>query len=112
MDEALFRATIESGVAAVRAAGVPLVLIDPQFTLKNPDAARYERFVRIVHDVGAADRVPVLGRYAMMKRWGAKNAAAIASLLSGDGFHMNDLGYRCLAHSLAEAIEDAAGAKL
>jgi lysophospholipase L1-like esterase len=48
----------------------------------------------------------------MMKRWGAKSAAAIGLLLSRDGLHMSDLGYRCLAHALAEAIEGAAAAKL
>lgn len=112
VDETRFRATVESGIAAVRAAGVPLVLIDPQFTLKSPDLARYERFVRIVHDVGAEDRVPVLGRYAMMKRWSANSAAALAAFVSRDGFHMSDLGYRCLAHSLAQAIEHASDARL
>ena len=112
VDEALFRATLRAGVAAVRAAGIPLVLVDPQFTLKSPDAARYERFVKMVDDIGAADHVPVLSRYAMMKRWGAKGAAAVGSLLSRDGLHMNDLGYRCLAHALADVIEGAAGAKL
>jgi acyl-CoA thioesterase I len=112
VDEALFRATLRAGVAAVRAAGVPLVLVDPQFTLKSPDAARYERFVKMVDDIGAADRVPVLSRYAMMKRWGAKSAAAFGSLLSRDGLHMSDLGYRCLAHALADVIEGASGAKL
>ncbi len=109
VDEALFRATVESGVAAARTAGVPLLLIDPQFTQKGPDEARYERFVKIVDNIGARDHVPVLSRYAMMKRRGTKDAQA---LLAGDGLHMNDLGYRCLAHAIAEAIEKAAGAKL
>jgi acyl-CoA thioesterase I len=112
IDEALFRATVERGVAAARAAGVPLVLIGPQFTLKSPDPARYERYVDIVDAVGAKDRVPVLSRYAMMKSWGAKGAKALGSLLSRDGLHMSDLGYRCLAHALAEAIEGATEAKL
>jgi acyl-CoA thioesterase-1 len=112
VDEALFRATVKAGVAAARAAAIPLVLVDPQFTLRSPDTARYERFVKMVDDIGAADRVPVLSRYAMMKRWGAKSAAALGSLLSHDGLHMSDLGYRCLAHALADAIEGAAGAKL
>ncbi len=112
VDEALFRATVESGVAAARAAGVPLVLVDPQFTLTSPDTARYERFVAIVDNVGAEHRVPVLSRYTMMKRWVAKNGKALGSLLSRDGLHMNDLGYHCLAHALAEGIEDAAAAKL
>lgn len=105
VDEALFRATVESGVAAARAAGVPLLLVDPQFASKVPDIARYERFVGIVDRTGERLRVPVVSRYAMMKQRG-KNALA---LLSGDGLHMNDLGYRCLAHAIAEEIEGAAG---
>ena len=109
VDEAAFRATVESGVAASRAAGVALLLIDPQFTPIAVDKPRYERYVAIVDEVGARDHVPVLSRYATMKRRGAKNALA---LLSGDGLHMNDLGYRCIAHALAEAIGGAAGAKL
>jgi len=112
VNEALFRATLNAGVAAVRAAGVPLVLVDPQFTLKTTDPARYERFVRMVDDIGAADHVPVLSRYAMMKRFAVNSAASIGPLLSRDGLHMNDLGYRCLAHALAEGIEGAAAAKL
>jgi acyl-CoA thioesterase I len=112
VDEALFRATVKAGIAAARAAGIPLVLVDPQFTLRTPDPARYERFVKMVDDIGTADRVPVLSRYAMMKRFAAKSAATIGTLLSRDGLHMNDLGYRCLAHALAEAIEGAAAAKL
>jgi lysophospholipase L1-like esterase len=112
VDEVLFRATVKAGVVAARAAGIPLVLVDPQFTLKTPDPARYERFVKMVDDIGAADRVPVLSRYAMMKSFATKSTATIGSLLSRDGLHMNDLGYRCLAHALAEAIEGAAAAKL
>ncbi len=107
VDEALFRATVESGIAAVRAAGVPVLLIDPQFAAKISDVARYERFVAIVDEIGQKQRVPVVSRYAMMKQRGAKKAMA---LLSGDGLHMNDLGYRCLAHAVAEQIESAAGA--
>ena len=93
-------------------AGVPLLLVGPQFTEKCPDAARYERFVKIIDDIGARDRVPVLDRYAIMKRWRADHANTLGALLSQDGLHMSDLGYRCLAHILAETIESAAGAKL
>ena len=54
----------------------------------------------------------MLSRYAMMKSLGAKGAKTLGSLLSRDGLHMSDLGYRCLAHALATAIEGAAEAKL
>jgi len=112
VDETVFRATLRAGIAAARAAGTPLVLVDPQFTFNNPDPERYERFVRMVDDIGMADRVPVLSRYTMMKSFAAKGATTIATLLSHDGLHMNDLGYRCLAHALADAIEGATAAKL
>ncbi len=112
VDEALFRATVQAGIAAARAAGIPLMLIGPQFTLKSPDPVRYERFVKMIDDIGAADHVPVLSRYTLMKRWRAQGAKAAGLLLSGDGLHMSDLGYRCLAHALAEAIESGAEAKL
>ncbi len=107
VDEALFRAAVESGVTAARAAGVPLMLIDPQFVARIPDSARYERFVAIVDEIGARLKVPVVSRYAMMKQRGSRAALA---LLSGDGLHMNDLGYRCLAHAVAEEIESATSA--
>jgi acyl-CoA thioesterase I len=109
VDETVFRATVEKGVAAARAASVPLLLMDQQFTPMSPDEARYERFVAIVHDIGARQRVPVLSRFAMMKRFGAKSALA---LLSRDGLHMNDMGYQCVAHALAEAIESASSGSL
>ena len=66
----------------------------------------------MVDDIGAADHVPVLSRYALMKSWSVKSAKALSLLLSGDGLHMSDLGYRCLAHALAEALEGATEAKL
>jgi acyl-CoA thioesterase I len=112
VDEKLFRATVQSGIAAAQAAGVPMMLIGPQFTLKTPDPVRYERFVKLVDDIGAADHVPVLSRYALMKSWSIKSAKALSLFLSGDGLHMSDLGYRCLAHALAEALEGATEAKL
>jgi acyl-CoA thioesterase-1 len=112
VDETVFRATVKAGIAAARAAGIPLVLVDPQFTFKTPDPERYERFVKMVDDIGTTDRVPVLSRYTMMKQFAAKGASTIATLLSHDGLHMNDLGYRCLAHALADAIEGVTAAKL
>jgi acyl-CoA thioesterase I len=112
VDETVFRATVQAGIVAAHAAGVPMMLIGPQFTLKSPDPVRYERFVKMVDEIGATDHVPVLSHYALMKSWSSKGARALSLLLSGDGLHMSDLGYRCLAHALAEAIEGGAEAKL
>jgi acyl-CoA thioesterase I len=109
VNESAFRATVEAGIAAAEAAGVPILLMDPQYTTRSANDARYRKFVEIIDQIGDARRVPVFSRFAMMMQSGAKNTLA---LLSGDGLHMNDRGYRCVAHALAVAIESATGEKL
>ena len=60
-----------------------------------------ERFVRIVHDVGAEYHDPVFPRYALMKAWGTASPSLLRDMLWKDGFHMSDRGYGCLAQDLA-----------
>ena len=109
VDVGAFRATVEKGIAAAKAAGVPIVLVDPQYTTIRTDDVRYEKYVAIIDQIGDDRHIPVFSRFAMMLRAGAQHAVA---WLSGDGLHMNDHGYKCLAHALAVAIESAAGEKL
>jgi acyl-CoA thioesterase-1 len=101
LDPQAFRANLTAGIAAARARGVPIVLVDPQFYFGIKDLARYEQFTAIVGEVGAADRVPVFSRFAMMKAWAAKSAATLRAALAPDGFHMGDEGYACFARALA-----------
>jgi lysophospholipase L1-like esterase len=96
-----FRADLTAGIAAAKARGVPIVLVDPQFYFGIKDLARYEQFTAIVAEVGAAERTPVFSRFAMMKAWAANSAATLRAALSPDGFHMGDEGYACFARALA-----------
>jgi len=64
-----FRKLTLRGIAAVRAAGDDLILLDPQYFPGIRDLARYERFVAVVREVGENEHVPVFERYAMMKGW-------------------------------------------
>lgn len=107
VDETKFRATLENGVVAARAAGIPLILVDPQYSPRLATPPRYERFVHIIDDVAERDHVPLFSRYSMMKAWARGNAAGVAPLMSSDGLHMNDVGYACLARGLARSIESA-----
>jgi lysophospholipase L1-like esterase len=104
VDAAVFRANLEAGVLAARARRVPIILVDPQFCPGVKNLARFEQFVAVIADVGARMRVPVFSRFAMMKAWAAKSAAALNAALSPDGFHMDDRGYACFARALASDI--------
>jgi acyl-CoA thioesterase I len=99
-----FRDQVEAGLKLARDAKVPLVLLDQQYFPAIKDVSRYERFVRIVQEVGAAFHAPVFSRYALMKAWGAQSPGLLRDMLWQDGFHMSDRGYRCLAQDLAEDI--------
>ena len=111
-DEAAFRTEIEDGLGIARGAGVPLVLLDQQYFPTIRDPARYERFVRIVHEVGAEYHDPVFPRYALMKAWGAESPALLHDMLWKDGFHMSDRGYGCLARDLAADMAPLLRARL
>ncbi len=100
-DTDTFRKLTLRGIAAVRAAGADLVLLDPQYFPGIKDLARYERFVSIVRELGNREHVPVFGRYAMMKDWQGRGDAVLLGTLAADRFHMNDIGYGCLAEALA-----------
>jgi acyl-CoA thioesterase I len=100
-DEAAFRAELEEGAGIARDAHVPLVLLDQQYFPAIKDIGRYERYVSIVHEIGAEYHDPVFPRYALMKSWGAHSPALLRDMLWRDGFHMSDRGYSCLAQELA-----------
>lgn len=83
-DEGAFRGRLIEGVAAMRAAKVPFVLIDPQYYPGVRDVAHYEQYVRIIRDVGAESGAAVFSRYALMKEWGAQSDALLKTMLSKD----------------------------
>jgi len=108
VDENRFRATVEEGARAAREAGAPIVLIDPQYTLRERASPRLGRYAAIVDQIAEEQRAPVVQRYASMLV--LENSNLLAPMLAKDGLHMSDLGYDCLAWSLANLIEYAAGA--
>ena len=101
VDPGAFRANLTAGVAAAQARRVPIVLVDPQFYFGIKNLSRFQQYVTIIADVGAAKHVPVFSRFAMMKAWAAKSAATLRAALAPDGFHMDDEGYACFARALA-----------
>ena len=101
VDPDAFRANLAAGVAAAQAKRAPIVLVDPQFYFGIRNLARFQQYVTIIAEVGAANHVPVFSRFAMMKAWAAKSAATLRAALAPDGFHMDDEGYACFARALA-----------
>jgi acyl-CoA thioesterase I len=81
---------------------IDVVLIDPQFTERVANDEHYTKVVRAIEDVARQERVMLVHRFSAMADL-AKQKGETA-ILSNDRFHLNDLGYRCMAEYAAGAI--------
>jgi lysophospholipase L1-like esterase len=94
-----FAETLREGVDFVLGRGLDLILIDPQYFAGVANEDLYRVFVQSIERVAAEKRVPLMRRYAIMRYWDALPRKVL--MLAADGFHMNDLGYLCMAETLA-----------
>jgi hypothetical protein len=91
----------------MKAIGVDVVLIDPQFAPKVIAKPEIEDMVDLISSVAAQENVDVFHRFALMRHWHDIDGMPFEAFLAPGGLHMNDWSYNCFA-SLAGAIADAA----
>ena len=99
---------IIEGLARMKALGVDVVLIDPQFApkvLAKPDA---ENMVSVIATESTSRGVDLFPRFAVMREWHDAAAIPFEAFLSPDLLHMNDWGYACFAKLLGVAMAEAA----
>ena len=81
---------------------IDVVLINPQYVDRLADDDYYRKIVEIIDEVAREERVLVVDRYQAMAELAARNGNN--TYLAADRFHLNDLGYRCMAEYAARAI--------
>jgi lysophospholipase L1-like esterase len=113
-DLGAFASLLQSTLQWLKGAGFDVVLIDPQFTEQLANDGHYVETVRTITRIARAERVRLVHRYDAMEDLASGTAAGERaprrSYLAEDRFHLNDLGYRCMAEYASRAIE--AGLKL
>jgi lysophospholipase L1-like esterase len=95
---------VRKGLARIKAAGVDVILIDPQYSpsvIRNPRAGA---MVRMLKTVAQAANVAVFRRFAIMSHWRTVENVPFERFTVKDGLHMNDWGYQCIARLLATSI--------
>jgi lysophospholipase L1-like esterase len=60
---------VRKGLARLKAAGVDVILMDPQYSPTVMQRANAAAMVRMLHNVAQAANVPVFRRYAIMSHW-------------------------------------------
>lgn len=95
-------AIVHDGVAFLARRGVDVVLMDPQLYPRIAADAGYAAVVARIDALAAAEKVPVMRRFDAMRHWAGQPNPPV--MLWRDAFHMNDLGYACVAAVLAEGL--------
>ena len=99
-----FRAVTLAAVSRVRAAGIDVLLMEPQWCPKLDATPGAYRFRDAVREIGATLDVAVIRRSDLMRGWIADAKLTRAELFAADGLHMADRGYALLAEEAAAEI--------
>ena len=108
-DVARYRGIIRTGVRWLRARGADVILMNLQYApaiLADPDHGDMER---ILAAVAGQEKVGLFRRFEIMHFWHTSGQLPLDVMLSADGLHLADAGYRCLGRALARAIRQAIG---
>jgi len=100
--------TVRRGIDRLKALGVDVIVIDPQFAPKVIAKPDTERMVDGLSASAKLENVGVFRRFAVMRYWAETDHVPFEQFVAADGLHMNDWGYQCMAKLLAAAISDAA----
>jgi lysophospholipase L1-like esterase len=97
-----FTQELDDTVKWLKSHNIDVVLVDPQYTASLARHDYYGRIVKAIEEVARKDRVPLVRRFEAMRHLADQQKAR--GYLSRDQFHLNDLGYRCMAEHVARAI--------
>ncbi len=102
VDVDAFAQSLDESIRWIQSHKIDVVLIDPQYTASLAKDDYYGQVVKTVQEVARKDRVPLVLRYEAMRYLASQKAGG--SYLARDQFHLNDLGYRCMAEHVGRAI--------
>jgi acyl-CoA thioesterase-1 len=100
-------AELHEGIEQLKATGVDVVLIDPQYSPRVLAKSETPGMVDQIALAAKDEHVDLFHRFAVMRDWHEAQHDAFDVFVSPDGLHMNDWGYACWAKLLATAIADA-----
>jgi lysophospholipase L1-like esterase len=102
------RTLLREGLDRLKAAGVDIVLMNPQYAPKVITKHDADGMVDLIDLTAKQAHVALFQRFALMRYWRLTEDMPFSVFLSPDELHMNDWSYGCVAKLMAGAIADAA----
>ncbi|VTZ27813.1 GDSL family lipase [Methylocella tundrae] len=97
-----FEATVQSTIEWLKENQVDVVLVGLQYAPRLARDSNYAAIRDALKSIAAKENVLYISRYDAM-RFIAQTRANL-QLMSRDNFHLNDLGYQCMAEHVAHAV--------
>ncbi|WP_245291704.1 GDSL-type esterase/lipase family protein [Methylosinus sp. R-45379] len=97
-----FENTVSSTIRWLKANEIDVVLVGLQYSSRFSRDEEYFAIRNVLQRVATAENVAYVRRYDAM-RFIAQNHANL-QMMARDNFHLNDLGYQCMAEHIARAV--------
>lgn len=94
-------------IGRLHAAGIDVVLMEPQWSPKLVEQANYGEYVEALRTIGHGAGAPVVRRFDIMKAWIGSGQFVDTTMLQSDSLHMKDASYACLGWVVATSIAGA-----
>ncbi|HEX3498982.1 MAG TPA: GDSL-type esterase/lipase family protein [Stellaceae bacterium] len=108
VDVDAFTATLEAGIAALRAHDIEVMLVDMQYSHRTASIIGFERYLATMHRIADVEEVYLFKRFDIMKFWSDNGIFNFEDVQKGDRARLAAEVYDCLAHRIADAIDYAA----
>jgi len=102
------RTLLREGLDRLKASGVDVVLMNPQYAPKVITKQDADGMVDLIDLTAKQTNVALFQRFALMRYWRLTEDIPFSTFLSPDELHMNDWSYGCVAKLLAGAVAEAA----
>ncbi len=107
VDVDAFTATLEAGIAALRARDIEVMLIDMQYSRRTASIIGFERYLAAMHRVADVDEAYLFKRFDIMRFWSDNGTFNFEDVQKADRTRLAAEVYDCLARRIADAIDYA-----
>jgi lysophospholipase L1-like esterase len=97
-----FEQTVRSTVDWLKADKIDVVLVGLQYTPKFVRDDNYKEIRDLLLKLASSENILYIRRFEAMQF--IARARSTPTMMSTDEFHLNDLGYRCMAEHIAQAV--------
>lgn len=102
---------VQTGISRIRATGSDVMLMDLQYAPAVLLHIKYRKMLRLLSATAHGENIPLLSRFALMRRWVEDGRLPLPMMLAADRLHMTDASYDCLARQVATKIAAAAASR-